>query len=82
MFQGVTDLNSDPAPSALLPRDAGESAHVRWQIDVRPNHGTLHEILQILSSSLFEKTLLDELLTMNPPDQNLPRADNQLSLFV
>ena len=43
---------------------------------------SMHEILQILSLSLFEKIPLDELLTLTPLELNTPQLDNQLNLFV
>ena len=41
----------------------------------------MHEILQILSLSLFEKTSLDQLLTLNVPGPQQPGGANQLILF-
>jgi hypothetical protein len=43
---------------------------------------SMHEILQILSLSLFEKIPLDELLALNPLEPNPTQADIQLNLFV
>jgi len=42
---------------------------------------SMHEMLQILSLSLFEKTPLDQLLTLNVPGTKPPDAGNQLILF-
>jgi hypothetical protein len=42
---------------------------------------SMHEILQILSLTLFEQTPLDQLLTLTAPDANQSGADNQLNLF-
>ncbi len=42
---------------------------------------SMHEILQILSLSLFEKTSLDQLLTLNVPGPQQPGGANQLILF-
>lgn len=42
---------------------------------------SMHEILQILSLSLFEKTPLDQLLTLSVAGQNPPSDANQLILF-
>ena len=42
---------------------------------------SMHEILQILSLSLFEKIPLDQLLTLNVPGQQMPDSANQLILF-
>jgi len=41
----------------------------------------MHGILQILSLTLFEKTPLDQLLTLTVEDANLPDDANQLILF-
>ena len=43
---------------------------------------SMHEMLQILSLSLFEKTPLDQLLTLNVPGTKPPDAGNQLILFA
>lgn len=42
---------------------------------------SMHEILQILSLSLFEKTPLDELLTLSIQQANQSQIDNQLNLL-
>jgi hypothetical protein len=42
---------------------------------------SMHEILQILSLSLFEKTPLDQLLTLSVAGLKEPIFDNQLNLF-
>ena len=42
---------------------------------------SMHEILQILSSTLFEKTPLDQLLTLSVEGPNQPECANQLILF-
>ena len=42
---------------------------------------SMHEILQILSLSLFEKTSLDQLLTLSVEAQNQRDSANQLILF-
>ena len=42
---------------------------------------SMHEILQILSLSLFEKTPLDQLLTLSVAVLKEPIFDNQLNLF-
>ena len=42
---------------------------------------SLYEILQILSLTMFERTPLDQLLTLTLPDQNTLASINQLSLF-
>lgn len=42
---------------------------------------SLYTILQILSVSLFEKTLISQLLTELPPQIETPSTDNQLYLF-
>ena len=42
---------------------------------------SMHEILQILSLSLFEKTSIDQLLTLNVPSTQQPADANQLILF-
>jgi hypothetical protein len=42
---------------------------------------SMHEILQILSLSLFEKIPLDQLLTLNVPGPQMPDSANQLILF-
>ena len=42
---------------------------------------SMHEILQILSLSLFEKTSLDQLLTLNVPGPQQPGGANQLILL-
>lgn len=42
---------------------------------------SMHEILQILSLSLFEKTSLDELLTLSIPQAIQSQIDNQLNLL-
>ena len=42
---------------------------------------SMHEILQILSLSLFEKTSLDQLLTLDVVGQNQHGSANQLILF-
>ena len=42
---------------------------------------SMHEILQILSLTLFEKTPLDELLTLSPQRTDQPHIANQLNLL-
>jgi hypothetical protein len=42
---------------------------------------SMHEILQILSLTLFEQTPLDQLLTLTPPDSIRADTGNQLNLF-
>lgn len=42
---------------------------------------SMHEILQILSLTLFEKTPLDELLTLSIEQANQSQIDNQLNLL-
>jgi len=42
---------------------------------------SMHEILQILSLTLFEQTPLHQLLTLTVPEANQSGADNQLNLF-
>jgi IS4 transposase len=42
---------------------------------------SMHEILQILSLTLFEKTSLDELLTRSTPESIRPQNHNQLNLL-
>ena len=42
---------------------------------------SMHEILQILSLTLFEKTPLDELLTLRVPELIQPQIHNQLNLL-
>src|SRR5699024_6398535 len=41
----------------------------------------MHEILQVLSLTLFEQTPLDQLLTLNPRMPNNPEISNQMNLF-
>jgi IS4 transposase len=53
-------------------------AIVRKRLNV---DASMHEILQILSLSLFEKTPLDELLTLNVTAPTQPQIDNQLNLL-
>jgi hypothetical protein len=43
---------------------------------------SLYEILQILSLTMFEKILLDQLLTQTISEQIQPVSDNQLILFA
>jgi hypothetical protein len=43
---------------------------------------SMHEILQILSLTQFEKISLQELLTTTPPEPFQAQAHNQLNLFV
>lgn len=42
---------------------------------------SMHEILQVLSLTLFEQTPLDQLLTLNPRMPNNPEISNQMNLF-
>jgi hypothetical protein len=42
---------------------------------------SMHEILQILSLTLFEKTPLHELLTQHAPESTRPPNHNQLNLL-
>lgn len=42
---------------------------------------SLHEILQILSLTMFEQLPLDQLLTKTMPDENSLAGSNQLNLF-
>ncbi len=42
---------------------------------------SLYEMLQILSLTMFERTPLDQLLTLTVAQQNAPMLANQLSLF-
>ena len=42
---------------------------------------SLYEILQILSLTMFERTPLDQLLSLAVPEQNIFANPNQLSLF-
>jgi DDE family transposase/uncharacterized protein DUF4372 len=43
---------------------------------------SMHELLQILSLTLFEQTPLDQLLTLRPTVLNESLVDNQLNLFA
>jgi IS4 transposase len=43
---------------------------------------SMHELLQILSLTLFEQTPLDQLLRLHPTLSNESLADNQLNLFA
>jgi hypothetical protein len=43
---------------------------------------SLYEILQILSLTMFERTPLDQLLTLSPPEPETLNSANQLSLFA
>ena len=42
---------------------------------------SLYEILQILSLTMFERTPLDQLLTLSAPEQIIVASVNQLNLF-
>ncbi|MCI0590009.1 MAG: IS4 family transposase, partial [Gammaproteobacteria bacterium] len=42
---------------------------------------SLYEMLQILSLTMFERTPLDQLLTLTVAQQKAPAFANQLSLF-
>ena len=43
---------------------------------------SLYEILQILSLTMFERTPLDQLLTLSAPESETLNSANQLSLFA
>jgi len=43
---------------------------------------SLYEILQILSLTMFERTPLDQLLTLSAPEAVMPNSANQLNLFA
>ena len=42
---------------------------------------TLFQLLQILSVTMFERTPLNQLLTLRPPEAPIANSDNQLNLF-
>jgi IS4 transposase len=42
---------------------------------------SLFQLLQILSVTMFERTPLNQLLTLKPPEPRTPAGDNQLNLF-
>jgi len=44
-------------------------------------HASLYQILQILSLTMFERTSLNQLLALSPPDQNPADSTKQLNLF-
>jgi len=43
---------------------------------------SLYEILQILSLIMFERTPLDQLLTLSAPELIMPNPANQFNLFM
>jgi len=54
-------------------------AIVKKRLDIS---ASLYEILQILSLTMFERTPLDQLLTLSAPEPETLNSANQLSLFV
>ncbi len=54
-------------------------AIVKKRLDIS---ASLYEILQILSLTMFERTPLDQLLTLSAPEPDTLNSANQLSLFV
>jgi hypothetical protein len=54
-------------------------AIVKKRLDIS---ASLYEILQILSLTMFERTPLDQLLTLSAPEAETLNSANQLSLFV
>jgi hypothetical protein len=54
-------------------------AIVKKRLDIS---ASLYEILQILSLTMFERTPLDQLLTLSPPEPETLNSANQLSLFA
>ena len=44
-------------------------------------HASLYQILQILSLTMFERTSLNQLLALSPPDQDSADSTKQLNLF-
>jgi hypothetical protein len=52
-------------------------AIVKKRLNLRPS---LFQLLQVLSLTMFERTPLDQLLSFNTTDQEMPNAPNQLTL--
>lgn len=53
-------------------------AIVKKRLNLAPS---LYEILQILSLTMFERTPLDQLLTLSAPEPIIVASVNQLNLF-